>query len=421
MAKKLIKFYFKNTGNNQAFSFDIEQNLAEIRTYLSNLKPPLMSSQDGFWLDKDTTIEFSQESEVTLQEVLSDDNQKVIIGVSNLVEDIDPNDGVQRYNLLTEKQKRGIFKNIDLLHGLCFSAEGFKKSFDDVFEFNTGTMPKANQPSVVTQKSSHTHFSKAVHELTLTSSESVSANLDTPYVSAEAEYKNEQSKTTTSTEITQYMTERFLVNKVDLKIELSQIKVNTDFVEAVRTAMKDSRDNEWAAFNKLIGVLNKWGYYIPTEFSLGGVLYATETAKIKEFSQAEKESEEFGGKFSAKFGSVGGGAAYSKAEGKEHKHSSETKYTNINLLQIGGDPFDTRSETYEGWFKSLEKAISWGITKTDKTLPTLYLLTQTEDEILLGRCIKLINNFLTKSSGLQPYLSLRKYTATISDLINSFD
>jgi hypothetical protein len=131
--------------------------------------------------------------------------------------------------------------------------------------------------------------------------------MSSPYASGEAEYKTEHSKGTSSSQVTEYLVTRYIVRKVLLQADTDKLSVNPQFSTAIIQAVKDNEDTIQGYYN-VIKALDRWGYYIPVEFKLGGVIYATTTTKISDFSEAESNKEEFNGSFKAAFDGIGGGA-----------------------------------------------------------------------------------------------------------------
>jgi MAC/Perforin domain len=405
----------KTDGRSQAYLLDPDNMLDAVRVFLT--KKGLMNINDSF-LISGTAVDRDQEPEIALFSIVKDN--KLTIGQPTGGSAIDTDDGVARYNLLNDDQKRAIFDNIQIFRGLRFTANRLDKSFKDVCSWESGYTPVANRPNVITELISNFAFNKVTSELKTTSSDSTSVNVSSPYGSAEAEYKTEKSKTTSKSTVTEYLTTKYLVRKADLQIDPLRLEVKPDFVAAVKKALKGNERTADGYYN-LIAVLNEYGYYVPVEFTLGGAVIGTDQTEISDFSVAESEKKEFNGSFKAEFEGIGGGAAYSNASGTDKTDTKSSKYQNITMQLIGGDP--GLEKDYPAWAKTLDKAIKWGLADVSKYWPTLELLARDDEgRQLLTTAISLIEKFAgaPNSAKLQPFLDMRAYNTNIQVLVNPF-
>ena len=163
--------------------------------------------------------------------------------------------------------------------------------------------------------------------------------------------------------VTEYMTQRYLSNKVELSVPQQNIKGNPEFIEQVKQAVK-GKEQSIDGYEALVNVLNEWGWYIPLKFTLGGALYATKKEQITTYSVADSESQKFGTEFKAAFDGIGGGGAYEHSEGKKSSSSSTEIAKTAQLLQIGGKAGTVSA--YKEWNDSLDEAINWNTITFEK-------------------------------------------------------
>ncbi|HEY0144396.1 MAG TPA: MAC/perforin domain-containing protein [Thermoanaerobaculia bacterium] len=406
----------KTNGKSQAYLLDTTDTLDTVRTFLTGKK--LMSINDSFLFDGGTAVDRDQEAQITLGDVIKD--KVLMIGAPANGSAIDPADGVARYNLLNDDQKRAIFENVQIFRGLTFGANTFGKSFKDVYTWAPGYTPAANTPRVITELVSNYAFNKATSELKNYSSQSASVNVSSPYGSADAEYKTEQSKTTSTSKVTEYLSTKYIVRKADLQVDPQSLVVTPDFVAAVRTALKGN-ESTLDGYHNLVSVLNDYGYYIPVEFTLGGAILGTDQTDISDLSEAETHKQEFNASFKAEFEGIGGGGAYGEASGSDKTTTTSTKFQNITMELIGGSP--GLEKDYPEWAKSLNAAIQWGMADVSKFRPTLVLLaSDDEGRQILGTAINLLDKFASapRSAELQPYIDMRAYNSSLQVLVNPF-
>lgn len=419
MSNQLITVHNIRSGAEKAVELNTSSMLSATRATLEGLN--LMNVGDFFLDNGKTETEKSQESYIPLSSLV--ENKAVTVG-----EPQQPGtDGVDHYNHMPESQKQALFENIQIFRGLTITKElGFGKTFKNIYSWKGDYLPEANTPRIVTEVNYASSFNKVTHMLTTFGSDSDSISLSTPFASAEANFKHEQGHSSSGSKVTEYLTARFIVRKVALDVEKDKLSVNSDFVAAVENAVSgyESGDNGsgLTAYSNLLTVLNEWGYYIPLTFTLGGVLYSTDSTTISEFSQAESEKEEFGGSFKAAFDGIGGGGSYRHAHGSSSKTTSSSKFKDITIDQVGG--LAGSSNDYSTWAKSLNKAINWSFASSSKLLPSLYLLSfgDAKAKSTLNTCLTVLDGYNSVGSMqyLQPYLNMGQYSTDIEVLLNPY-
>ena len=411
--KSLVKVV-RTDGGSKSFLLDSSDNLATVRLSLQNEK--FMGPNDAF-LNLGSVVASDQKSEIKLSQILA--GGVLNIGQGTVVSPISGKDTAARYNLLTDEQKRLIYANIEVFRGLSITKDGFDKTFRDVYSWDGSYLPAANAPHVNTELMSSYSFSKVTHELTVFGSSSTSVNFSSPYASGEAEYKQEHSKSTSDSKVTEYLVTRYVVRKALLQVDATKLVPTAEFVAALGAAMHGNEDKLDGYYN-LIQVLDEWGYYVPQEFTLGGVIYATDSTQISDFSEAESEKEEFSGSFKGEFDGIGGGAAYKQAQGSDQKTTSSTKFQKITMQLIGGQ--EGTEKDYPAWAKSLDSPIAWSLAEATKLYPTIALLAQVDGGPRLATAaIRLIERFASypTAQNFQPYLDMRQYNTTVQALLTS--
>jgi len=407
MAKKLI--VISKAGQvSKSMSLDPDDFLSTVRQQLEQAK--YMTACDLF-LNQGSEIDQSQESTITLADLLGS-STAITIGAGTVVDPIGVDDGVQHYNELSAEQKYEVFANIGIFKGLTFKTSGFGATFHDVYSWKNGKFPSVLQPRISTQVDYSYSFSKLVQTMEENSVDKGSVSLESPYVDASAEFSYEKSKSTSSEKVTEYITGKYTVRKVMAQVQMGDLVPDSAFEKAVDSAIR-SNTNPFQQYYALLNVLNDWGYYIPLEFTLGGALYSSDSTTITEYTQAESEKQEFGGSFKAKFDGIGGGGAYSHAQGSSQSTTQSNKYQITSFDQIGGR--DGTTDSYETWAKSLDKAIYWNVASYDKLFPTIGLI---EDVTLQNTCISLMNQFsgYPHAVAVQPYLDMKKYATAVQAL-----
>lgn len=406
----------KNDGTRPSFQFDTTSKLSDIRIFLSDRR--IMSSTDSFLLASGSDIARDQEGQIALSAILKDG--ELWVGLPSNLPGLDTQDNVARYNRLNDTQKRAIFENVEIFRGFAFNRDGFDRTYRNVYSWRPGYLPDATMPTTHTQVISELAFTKAMREVRTFSSDSTSMSISAPFASAEAEYKTEREKTTTSSKVTEYLMTKYIIRKVMLRVTPNNLVANPDFLSSVNAAI-EKREYTSEAYYRLLSVLNEWGYYIPVEFALGGAVLGSDETSVAEYTEAEKEKEEFKASFKAEFDKIGGGAAYQSAHGSETTTSTTHKFQNIQTRVIGGA--SGLEKDYPKWAESLEPAINWGVPDIKKFWPTLLLLNgSNEGRRDLTFVIKLIERFASHPNAIKflPYLDMQEYNTQMQVILNPY-
>lgn len=194
-------------------------------------------------------------------------------------------------------------------------------------------------------------------------------------------------------------------------------------MQAVSHAVDTDENIQTRSIN-LLNVLNEWGYYLPQEFTLGGILYSEAVTKITDYSMAEKEKTEFSASFKTSFERIGGGGGFSGGWSSEQTDTVSNKYENTVIHQIGGVAGLTND--YSLWATSLHDARYWTIIECARLYPSLMLLLNASDQSygnhLLGLCLRTLNSCLAVPAvyKLQPILNLGEYATVIEEMVSPY-
>jgi len=414
MATTLTKIVHTN-GTTNSIRLDKSTRLDEVREKLKGFG--IISDSDSF-LFGGAAVLLADESETTVEEILESGNI-INIGAGKsqgLIED----GNIEDYRSFSLSQKNELFRKCQIFRGLSLIAgDGIKRSSKDLFEWNG--LPDMTNPRINTQELSYYSFSKVTQELNLITSNKATLSLDVPYVKADAEYNLEKSKSAKSEKVTEYLLAKYIISKAIFNIDVNGLRPTADFVRAVNTAVC-SNESEKDRMCELARTLNKWGMYIPREFTLGGALYSKEETEISDYSEAAKEKEAFSVSASAKFASISASAGYSQSTETDKSSSTSNKYKNISVVQIGGKAGKISNKDELG--DSLDRASLWEIVDIAEFYPSLMLLNGARvdgtDPNLLSKCLKLMNGnyYHAAVTQLQPYVNIKNYATAIETLLS---
>ena len=400
----------RTDGEKKNFFLDIEGSLTKTRKYLETIN--FMSNLDNFLLHNAIVNRVDEENIHLSVMVGNDGNKPLFVGVVDNGLEV-PDESINRYDRLDTRQKLSLFENIQIYRGLTASSDkGFDKTFKPcIASWNKEQLPAFVKSSYVTEININSSFSEVSQSLAVSSIDKGSASVNTPYGGGEAGFEYAKKKVTTSKKVKQYITGSFYVNKIDLEVNIDSLQLLNDFENDILKAVKV--DSEIDQYYNLIQTLNKRGYYIVKNFTLGGVLLSKSSTEISEYSESETEKKAFSVGFKLAIDGFGGGGDYSHTEESESSSTTKTKYTNLNLTQKGGKP---NLKKYDEWIKSLNPAINWDIIKYNKLYPTLALLS---DKKLLNYCLNLLNtySFYDTVKNLQEVIRIEEYAAQIELLM----
>lgn len=410
---KLISVH-KEGQASQLVNLDTDSKLSKVRTTLE--QKSLMSENDLF-LRGASQLGKSDESSIPLSSILTGDNNDTLdIGRAKSDNPIGVDDGVQDYQDLDNAQLSALYSHINIFRGLTFQSTGFQRTFKKVYGWKNDAFPPALKPRISSRVDFKTAYSKITHTMNTSSSDEASVSLDTPYGGGSAEYKYAKTHSTSSSEVTEYITGRFTINKVKIQVDPDNLVVDSAFEKAVSDAIKSSPHDAFNQYYALLEVLNNWGYYIPLEFTLGGALLSSDHTTISDYSESDTNKQEYGGSFKAAFDGIGGGASYKHAEGSETTTTTSNKFQITSFEQIGGR--DGTTNKYDTWASSLDKVKYWDIASFDKLYPTIGLLSSAP---LQNTCLSLMNKYATypHAVDVQPYLNMTNYATSVEDLYSS--
>lgn len=322
---------------------------------------------------------------------------------------------LQRYDSLSSTQKLSLLQDLQIYKGWTANAQdGFTQTFSNcIVPWHENTLPQALMPRIVTKIRSDFAFTQVEKSLMTSSVDKASVNVTTPYGDANSSFSYAKTNSTKSKDVTEHLIGKFIVQKVNLQVNLANLQLTSDYEDAITNALTSSNQEIDQCAN-LVEVLNERGYYIPIEFTLGGMLYSSSSTTISDFSQAETEKTDFSVGFKVAIDGIGGGGDYSHSEGRETSTSTSTKYKNLAFDQIGGKPGTQKA--YDDWIKSLEAPINWNIISLDKMYPTIALHSNGK---VRRYCVQLLQTYSTYPAimGRQTVIDLFGYETAIQQVL----
>lgn len=283
--------------------------------------------------------------------------------------------------------------NINVYNGLSFrsdstNVEKFTQTYEKLYKFVDGYVPHG-QMLKSTKYSELFTFTEDTHSMQCSGLDSFSLSITTPWVSGKANYEYAKSKSHTNGTVKSYLTTRYVCEKASFSNSIDQLIIEDSFFTALRGAVIDSEDSI-NGYEYLVNVLNRYGWHIPHEYTLGGTIYSTKIEEVNNFEDAETESRKFGAEFNAEFMRYGAGGGYSNSKSSETITMHTEKRNEMKFLQIGGSVFG--KDNLNQWTDSLEDPTNWKIIGFASLHPSLILLHD-RDDALLQHCLHLLRKF----------------------------
>jgi len=176
----------------------------------------------------------------------------------------------------------------------------------------------------------------------------------------------------------------------------------------IRNREGESRKNR---YRKLLQVLEEYGFFVPTEFVLGGQIYAEDIKEETSYDEKEKIQDLLAGALAISIQSPfpimlesGVGKTSSDLTSDSHLKASQAVFKQVR----GGDAANANDTAK--WISSLGSYNSWAVIKRDNLIPIIAFL---EPEKLRRQCVNLIHqeNDSVKPNGY--IIDMKKYISDI--------
>lgn len=232
---------------------------------------------------------------------------------------------VYYYHLNDAEKTTLLYQKLQLTRGLLIQPKAFSKSAKDVRKLNGE--PIYTMPEFTLDIDREVSFSETVHELRKRGVQTAKGSVGAFGVAVSATYTKEKETFSSTKEESVYLIAREDVPKVELQFTPEQITPTNEFLQAVQGVLAMSPDKKEQQYLKLLEVLDQFGFFMPTKFTLGGQVWAEDQKTVKTEIEAKSELESFGVAFEANLEASGYPVSASGGYGK----LSEEKQTEIKI------------------------------------------------------------------------------------------
>jgi len=350
---------------------DLSAMLSSTRTTLEGEATVLMKADQLFIVDG-SPLEKDDEDTTALSVIMTTPSSgPFILTVGN---GSVPIAGATAWTTMSGGQKATVLNEVaQVVKGLSLSADKglYKVTYDALKPIVSGKSEWTSSiPRIQSSITTNSYFSKYASSIATSSSNGGSLSVDTPYGGGSVSYAHAQSHNSGKSTVSSYSVGTYNVNKVDVALDQSKLKLTDDFSTALSTAI--SLPDAPSQFIGVIQALNKYGWYVPVEVMLGGVLLTSEESQSTSWSESQSTTDTFGASFKASFDGIGGGAAYKHSNTSKTSSSGSNGTSSLSFTAIGGAAAD--SNNFTKWAKSLEPVSAWSTSEYKSMVPSLYPL-----------------------------------------------
>lgn len=289
------------------------------------------------------------------------------------------------------------------LFGLTFINNTWQLGLDQVAYFNSSYHPISSPLPDGVEFESNSTLSCVIFERSINGINNFSLFVTTPTVP-------DPHQRSSSPEMV-YSFARLLDSKCEVNIDAAKLIPSQSFVEYISDIVR-SNSSSLERTKKLVQTLNKYGWYMPVHYILGGAFYEIERAptdnqtNLMELSNALKDHLE---------------ATYMTYAESADRLTNSSSYPNhderknVEKLSVGANG----ASNIETFIENVKDEKNWQIIKYIEFHPTLLLLKQAKHwEFSEGTKLLRDHYYLNDIKQLQNQINMEKYGGDLSDALS---
>ncbi|XP_036339617.1 uncharacterized protein LOC118748961 [Rhagoletis pomonella] len=280
----------------------------------------------------------------------------------------------------------------------------FDKTYQPVEEFPT--------PSIVIDK----QIIETVRTTgsTTSSKNEVSAEISAVIVSVSAKYSKQKSSTSKSSSKTRNAVVSLLNKKRELFIDENRIDLNPAFIKTLYDIVDNVNLPQLTRTELVIDLLNRYGWYIPNQFTLGGRLDVVKSVSESSASNENKELEGLESKLSAAYGAYSAGIGASSQQGSSSENTNSIFTSNERITSTVDQAMDISS-----FMKNVQIKENWRIIALQNIIPTCkFLLNKHSGLFAEIRRLIISDAHRKRIRNLQPNIDMLHY---VNDIWGAYD
>ncbi|XP_039966675.1 uncharacterized protein LOC120778763 isoform X1 [Bactrocera tryoni] len=264
-------------------------------------------------------------------------------------------------------------------------------------------------PSVVIEK----HIIETVHtkESTASIQNGFSAEISAYIISVKAEYSKEKSSTSKNSKKTRNAVVSLLNKKTGLYVDERKIDVDPSFVEELYSIVDDKNLSSYDRTKLVVKLLNRYGWYVTNQFTLGGRLDVVKSLHESSASNEAKELAALETKLGAAYGAFGASVGASYKKGSRSVDTTSYFSSDERITSTVDGATDIAS-----FMKNVEIKENWRIIALDNTVPTCTFLLRNHSNLFAEIRRLIISNVHHQSiKNLQPHINMLQLVNDIWD------
>lgn len=275
--------------------------------------------------------------------------------------------------------------------------------------------PSTSDVDTTSKLESFHSFSKSIHRRQCKGMDSVSISLTTPWASGGIESSHSVSKSESTERKTSFAATRMVYEKLKVAIDPNKLIIDEDFHDKLEMGLRGNR-RSIEGYTNVVETLNKYGWYVPIEYTLGGAAYTTKESQVNNEEEAIEEKMSLELKTSAVFNGFGASTGNKHTSDNSSSTTSEEGTERDTFNQIVGNA----TSRVEDMPSLLANTNNWRIIRYKKLYPTLMLLLNNNDNETLSICLNLLRKFHTYSTvrSLQSKIDVGDYESKIEFQVN---
>ncbi len=186
-----------------------------------------------------------------------------------------------------------------------------------------------------------------------------------------------------------YITTNYYIPKIELSFDYMSSCASDAFVEAVKGAL--AIDDSARSVRKLLAVLRAFGQFVPTRYTVGGKLYATQQKTLASSENASDETTRHAAAAKVLVKSmvttVEASATAEKSDRKQEKAEATNEAQAMSFTAVGGE--GSVLQNASGWANSLNDFKRWSTVIYDSPVTSISLLP----DALHERCMNALRRY----------------------------
>lgn len=240
-------------------------------------------------------------------------------------------------------------------------------------------------------------------ESTEFSQNGVSAEISSFILSVKTEYLKRKTITSNGSIKTSNAVVSLLNKKIGLFMDESKIDLDPSFIKVLYSIVDNEDSSSYDRTKLVVNVLNRYGWYVPNQFTLGGRLDVVKSLNESSTSNKTKELQDLEMKLQAAYGALSGSVGASSKKGSSSVNTASFFSSNERVTSTVDGAMDIAS-----FMENVQVKENWRIITLDNIVPTCRFLLRNHAELFAEIRLMIISHHQS-IRNLQPYIDIFQY------------